>query len=259
MKNTWEILEQELSYFGFKLIRGGVSFYTQSGALKKYDFEKTRNMLGEEIAFNVKILSSLWYDVSSLLVVSPIKEYTHDPREIKLFISCLKDMAKFLQMFENAFLQIPKYLVTTALNTDILHFSPEILSEICNHKIAIDWTHRAISRLCYIRRLLKFVCQGRESVNQTKIVLARGVSGPWSNLDLPLKERVWEWWEEDENFRGRDRDVRMQRRYKKGLENYNSPNVGEGHYWRELRNEPYSWYSNQSDSPYPMRSVMRWN
>ncbi len=260
MKNTWDIVKQELAYFGFKLIKGGVSFYDEQGSLKKYDFNKARNMLAQEIDENVQILSGLWRDVCTKLVIAPIREYNHDPKEADLFVSSLKDMAKFLDMFEEASLQIPLYLVTTALNTDLIHFSPEIMSEICNYKIAIDWTHRVISRLCYIHRLIKFVCQGRDSVNQTKIVTARGVSGPWANLDLPIRERVWEWWEEDENFRQRDRDVRMQRRYRKGLENYNNDGrVGEGHYWRELRNEPYSWYSNQNDSPYPMRAVMRWN
>jgi len=72
-----------------------------------------------------------------------------------------------------------------------------------------------------------------------------------------MDERVFEWDDIDEEMRGRDRDIRRQKRYRTGLENYNNDGrVGEGFYWRELRNEPFSWHSREFDDPYPSRHLL---
>jgi hypothetical protein len=259
MNETWDILRKELSFHDFRPIEGGVEFHS-GNEIKRYTYEKAYDMLSEEALENTEVLRLLWTEISSLLVANSLQDHAHDPKEIRLFISSLKDLAKFIDMFnpEESGLQLST--IKQALDTDIIRFSPEAISKIIDCKISLDWTHRVVSKILYVRRLIRFASQGRMDVNQTKIVLARGISGPWANLDLPIRERVWEWWEEDENLRNRDKDTRMQRRYRKGHENYNNDGrVGEGHYWRELRNEPYSWYSSQNDSPYPMRSVLRWN
>jgi len=32
--------------------------------------------------------------------------------------------------------------------------------------------------------------------------------------------------------------------------------ITEGYYWREIRNEPFSWYNRADDSPYPQRDTL---
>ncbi len=84
--------------------------------------------------------------------------------------------------------------------------------------------------------------------------MAAGVAGPGSRLDLPLKERVFEFGTEVGN---RTKAKQKQRRYRKGLENYDSESFAEGHYWRELRNEPFAWSDRNFDDPYPGRNYLR--
>ncbi len=101
--------------------------------------------------------------------------------------------------------------------------------------------------------MLSLVATGKKNVIKSEIKTARGISGPWANLDLPLEERKFPFGIE---LQGRERDKKGQRRYRKGFENYNTENVGDGHYWRELRNEPYSWADRNSESPYPHRNLL---
>lgn len=260
MQTVWDIFKKELAFYGFKIIPNGVAFYTDTGGTKKYTFEKAYNMLTDEINENATLMRKIWIELCEHLIIPCIKEYTHDNNHEKIFISALKNLVLFLNMFSSPFIDQYKQIMKDALCTDIVYFPSDNMSAVCDFSIVIDLIHRTIEKLIYIRRLIRCASQGKHEINKTKIVTARGISGPWANLDLPMLERVWDWDEESDNFSKRDESIRKQRRYRKGLENYNNDgSVGEGHYWRELRNEPYSWYSNESDSPYPMRSVLRWN
>ncbi|MFW6173100.1 MAG: hypothetical protein ACOC5T_05090, partial [Elusimicrobiota bacterium] len=76
-------------------------------------------------------------------------------------------------------------------------------------------------------------------------------------LDLPMEERVFKWRDIEDEVRGRERGKEKQRRYRQGFENYNNDGrVGEGYYWREMRNEPYSWYDRGTSSPYKSRATI---
>jgi len=124
----------------------------------------------------------------------------------------------------------------------------------------LDWIYRRNSILTYIIHLLKFSKAGEEAVCKYVVKTARGVQGPWGNLDLPMLERQFKWDDVAEETRGRDRDIKRQHRYRMGLENYNNDGrTGEGFYWREIRNEPFSWYDRDSEDPYPSRHTLsRW-
>ncbi|MCD6436255.1 MAG: hypothetical protein J7L15_07685, partial [Clostridiales bacterium] len=109
---------------------------------------------------------------------------------------------------------------------------------------------RLICRMQYVKKLLKFSSLGQKEINKKEIKIAKGISGPWANLDLPMEERVFDFGNEE--MGGRVKDKQHQRRYMKSLRNKHNNNlVGEGHYWREIRNEPYSWNNRKDESPYP--------
>ena len=77
-----------------------------------------------------------------------------------------------------------------------------------------------------------------------------------SALRAKAKERVYDFG--DDHMGGAVKDRQHQRRYRKNLENYNRADggVGEGHYWREIRNEPFSWKDRKDEDPYSHRSVL---
>jgi hypothetical protein len=92
-------------------------------------------------------------------------------------------------------------------------------------------------------------------INKNLKTEAKGVHGPYSNLDLPMEERVFSWSVIDEEVRGRSRDLRTQIRYTKGHTVYNDPMNNNGTYWREIRNEPFLW-GKEGENPYPHRNLL---
>jgi len=173
-------------------------------------------------------------------------------------------MVKYLLCFEGAEQSEYYKAVSTSLNRDISTFGRRQVYSLSDYKITIDWISRVISRLLYVSNLLAFASMGPKRVAKYDIKTAKGISydiktakgisGPWAHLDLPMEERVFPFGDEVQN---REKSKLQQRRFRKGLENYNNDGrVGEGHYWRELRNEPFSWFDRGSEDPYPSRSML---
>lgn len=257
--DTWKILNKELEYYGIHLIDDTTcECMMEDGQKSAQGIIRTIRMLKKSVQTHKKVLASLWDNACEVLSeIQPSEEQFHDNKIKKVFIFTLKDMSKFLLMFEELQGSYISRAIEQSLSRDINSFSAEQLSETIDYKISIDWISRTIQRLYYICNLLAFATIGKKKVSKYNIKMAKGISGPWANLDLPTLERVYPFEQEEQT--GREKDKQMQRRYRKGFENYNNDGrCGEGHYWRELRNEPYSWYDNNSESPYPHRNLL-WN
>lgn len=259
MQNTWDTLIQELSSYGIQLLEGYNCKLLINGQLVEKHIKEVKQLLDQEIEENKNLLCSLWDELCENINSDKEGSSSIDTKIANLFVYSLQDLSKWLLMFDPTEVSYYASVIEHKLQKDILSFSDDQINNTIDYKICIDWIHRLINKLIYVRKLIKFASHGKHQVNQLKIVEAKGIGGPWSNLDLPMKERVWNWWEEDENFRNRGREIRHQRRYRKGLQNYNNGgSVGEGHYWREIRNEPYSWANRSTESPYPGRNTLFW-
>jgi len=253
--DTWEILTKELSYYGIRLIDDKKCIiYNDEGQSKTQGIIRAVRELKQNIKKQATILSSLWSEVVELLQDGTYNKVPIDDKMVGLFIFSLKDLSKFLLCFEDFDNSGYQICIDNALSRDIKSFSKEQIYELPDYKITIDWIHRYIGRLIYISNLLSFAATGKKNISQYDMKLARGIAGPWSNLDLPMLERVFPFGQEVQR---REKAKRRQRRYRKGLENYNNDGrVGEGHYWRELRNEPFSWNDRKFEDPYPHRNIM---
>jgi len=255
MNDTWDILQKELAYFNVTILDNGDCECVEDGERKSMSIEQRIAQYQEDINENVLILNSLWREATHLLFSTSASNLAADEKGIDLFIFSLKDMAKFLEIFEELDHSSLKQCIEKALLQDIVSYSHEQVHELPSYKMAIDWVNRLISHAKYMIHLLKFSLCGENHAVSIKI--ATGISGPWANLDLPMLERVFPWGDIDEEARGRDRDIRRQRRYRKGFEAYNNGGaVGEGHYWREIKNEPYSWYDRSTEEPYYKRYLL---
>lgn len=263
--DNWVILNKELEYYGIRLIDDTrCECIKEDGQMVEQGVIKTIRMLKSSIKKHKQLLASLWENACELLEAqNPIEEQFHDENLKKIFIHTLKDMSKFLLMFEELQGSQLSQVVEQSLSRDINSFISEQLSETIDYKISIDWIYRTINLLSYLCRLLASASLGRKKVSGYNLAvsiiphikIAKGISGPWANLDLPTLERVYPFEQEEQS--GREKDKQMQQRYRKGFENYNNDGrVGEGHYWRELKNEPYAWSDNDSESPYPHRNAL---
>ena len=263
MNETWELVVKELSVYGVKLIdeqRCQVDGQTMAIARVIVRFKKKVNR--EKAAFKF-----LWRQAAKILNDPTTEPCSSTDRRLKnLFIFSVKNLANVVDIFEELDNSTLKKIIQYNLSRDITEFNPEQVKKLPDFAIAIDWTFRKINKYGYIIHLLRFASSGRVYVNSLQVKTAagaasdKGFGGPWGNLDLPMLERVWPWQDEDENFRGRDKDIRNQRRYRMGLEHYNGDgSVGEGYYWREIRNEPFSWYNREDDDPYYQRYLLTHN
>lgn len=77
------------------------------------------------------------------------------------------------------------------------------------------------------------------------------ISGPWANLDLPMKERVWEWDEDEEYFENRSKARREQTRY-----NPEYDKQGFFYVWQDLTRDPYTFEDFKRDAPYKSRHLI---
>ncbi|HUS49285.1 MAG TPA: hypothetical protein VMZ91_03925 [Candidatus Paceibacterota bacterium] len=252
--DTWGLLEKELNYYGIRLINNKKCQFIDNEETGIQGVIQTVRILNGKITQQKKILLSLWKDVVNILKETDNNLEIIDDRMVDLFIFSLKDLLKYLQCFDKTETQPYSDAVSMSLTRDFKTFNKSQIYTIPDYKIAIDWVSRNISRLLYICNLLSLASMGRNRVSKYEIKTAKGISGPWAHLDLPLLERVFPF---GFGLRAREKGKQKQNRYTKGLENYNGDfRVGEGHYWRELRNEPYSWSDRANESPYPTRNLL---
>ena len=266
MKTTWDILTKELAIFGIKLINSNLCECTESGKKLRIPIRYKLRLIRKSVCRNLTILKELWGDLCKILGNNDIVSSSAiDIRSTNLFISSIQGLVRFstfilddyIDYIKTMDIESIKLTLKKYLNRDINTIDKSVILLVPEYKISIDWIHRIIRQLIYISKLLKCAMTGTEIVKSIPEKFARGVQGPWANLDLPMLERAFEWDDIEAETRGRDADIRKQRRYKMGLENYNGDGrVGEGFYWREIRNEPFSWYDRNTEDPYPGRSIL---
>jgi len=267
MLNTWETLIGELAIFGIKLVNARECSIYDNGKYIDTNIDKALGSVKKRIINNGKVFEKELKDL--LFILQQEQPFgTKDPLDelsLKLFIHSLKDLNDLIQFICENFVftdeELRKILpqqIKIALEKDYTQFPKDIILTLPDNKIILDWIFREMSLLAYIQTLLRFAKLGPTKLSQIQIKTARGVSGPWANLDLPMLERKYPWHDIVEELMGRDRDKKRQRRYKKGFDYYNDPygRAGEGHYWREMRNEPYSWSQRSTESPYPSRNQL---
>ena len=252
--DNFNILKKELSYYGINLTEDLNCKICSNGQTKIQSLKRTRDQVKRKIESHRRILLSLWDEVMALLKISENRDFLIDDKMMNLFIFSLKDLSKFLLCFEGMEKSEFYRGIEDSLNRDILEFSKEQIYRLPDYKISIDWAYRLICRLIYINKLLYIVENPKKSSSKNTIKTARSISGPWANLDLPLEERVYPF---EGSVQEREKDKKRQRRYTKGFKDYNGAGgVSEGHYWREIRNEPFLWENRSWDSPYPSRHML---
>ena len=267
MANTWDILQKETAHYGIKLVDQENCRFKYKSKIYNAPIKTKIKLIDKQIKENNNLLNNLFSELSDLLNFKPEMEASCavDVKIVNLFINSLKEIDTLARLLCSACPDTRKELIKngffkhlqSALNTDYIDFPKDVICCVPDYKLCIDWVIRKNSSLSYVEKLLLFVLSGQVFTNKGVVKTARGISGPWANLDLPMLERVFEWEDIADEVKGRQKDKQHQRRYRKGFENYNNDGrVGEGFYFRELRNEPFSWYNRSTEDPYPQRHLM---
>lgn len=122
---------------------------------------------------------------------------------------------------------------------DISVINHELVEKYNDVFLEIRILHVSVMREIYRQKIIKQY----NSFNKT----AAG-QGPWSNLDLPMQERMYPWEPEEEEYQGeRTTAKQKQSRYNPEYNFY-----GLYYEWNELRNNSYT-FGDWENSPYPTR------
>ena len=248
---TSDMLKQELSYYNISVIsRYKCCVLDASGKKLNINTKKLIKLIDRKILHNKKAFIEIWDNLSSDIACFDINYSSIE--EQRKFIYFLKELYKFADLFDMLRKNKVLYTIKSCFDRDINSFSREIIENIQAYKISLDFTFDYIDTSRYINKLLKFSMLNNEEKNNIKLAQqgSYGVQGPYSNLDISMRERVFPWQEIDEEVRGRSKDIRNQQRYKLGLENYNNGKFGKGFVWREENKSPYLWSERKTESPY---------
>ena len=255
MKDLKEQIKCELKKFGIVVAYDESCIFEYDGKNYKSSLKKRALLVKNQIKDNDSLLIETIVDFSSFLdtafkeesdflfIDDKMKRLFTDKDSYNLF--CLLEMEtdqyKRLIVKEDVFRKIKNIL-----NSDINRMQKDFVFNFPDYKIALDWILRRNHILEYMCKLIYLLIENKWDKNVPILKEASGIQGPWSRLDLPMKERVFEWSGVDEELRGRDRDIRNLRRDRKSF------------YWREVRNEPYAWNRRFQDSPYPQLRPGTW-
>ena len=133
-------------------------------------------------------------------------------------------------------------LIYNIFDMDIVDIDPSLVHAFNVQYLKVKLIHSLImSELYKINIIQRYAKLSKQASNH--------VSGPWANLDLPMKERVWEWEDgEEEYFDNREKARKEQIRYNP---EYNE--LGFYFVWQDLTRDPYRFEDMKKDSPYKSR------
>lgn len=271
MSDIWTTLEKELAVNGIELVNNKVCKTFDNGVLRTKSVLLKIKEVDREIRKNRVVLEDTLLGLYGLAREADYNNEASvvDVKSLALFIHSLKAVSFSLRSYMQSYTFKYKEgntqeifaAIRSLMDRDSVTLGKHVILGVPDYKLTIDWLVRNLNKLSYLKRLLLMAFKGQTRIDKYFVKVARGVQGPWANLDLPMQERAFEWADIEEEVRGRDRDIRKQRRYRMGFDHYNdySKKSGEGFYWVEMNNEPYLWSERGDNSPYTGRSsLMNW-
>jgi len=258
--DNWNYLKKELACNGIFIINN--KYCKDSLGNKK---KNTQCLAKQTSNFkeNCRLFKELWDDVNQVLLQEGSN--TIDSNGSRYFVLCVKDLYDLLDCFEEASETELKINFKKFLMRDVNSFTSKAVYNISNYKMSIDWVFRSIVKHRFVMSMLKMTLLGEDKVNSFSETDKNGlktaaISGPWANLDLPMGERMYSWADEAESINDDQKGKQAQRRYRKGLINYNKledPEEGDFWVWYEGKNAPFLWTERNSEDPYPHRNLLQ--
>ena len=243
------LFSKELSHFGISILSEDKLLLTNSN--KDISVDDFCDLLKQRHEALISVYEN---------IISELKKVSNSSiRDTKKFLtrpslSAIEYFLKEASSVNGYDLSFQKRLLSI-LNGCGFSFSIFSRKQLILYKMTLRWLNYLSKRDLYIYHLnVSSIRNSRCAEDHEK--LARGIQGPWGNLDLPMQERVFKWDDVSEETYGRRADIQSQRRYVMGLEDLHSPNAKVGYYYRELRNEPYLFSDSDTESPYPHRSTL---
>lgn len=244
------LYEQELAFYGFSVSEDRVNILDHGFSEPINIFYSRIENIKKE---NINYLKEEWSRVCEN--VNPIAGGIN--------VSFLRVLQKSInRLYKKSFHEVFK---NTKISSHINN-----LSSICADRMSAATAEQAavavsrieiyeynIKKIEYIKYLIKIINNHKMQKSASiGVDINSSIQGPYSNLDLPMQERVFEWKDIDEETMARQESKQKQKRYTMGLEDMSSSEPKVGYYWRELRNDPYPFPYGEDEANYPYRKVL---
>jgi len=242
-------IHRELRHFGVEILSKDQIIFNGETVSVKHFFDSIYRRCGEIKELQKEIISDVNGHTSNSIRDTGLELSNPTIGAMRYFLKEISSVYFYDLSFQKK--------MSSILNRCGLHLSALSRKNLILCKMTFRWLNYLLKKDIYLYDLVYKMVNNIENqdVNGNQKI-ARGIQGPWGNLDLPMQERVFKWDDVSEETYGRRADIQKQRRYVMGLEDMDDPNVKVGYYWRELRNEPYLFSDSDTESPYPHRNVL---
>jgi hypothetical protein len=242
-----DLIKAELAMYGL-LIEGNNCDSIVNGHKVSTSVGEQELKLQQSISDNKQLFNELWEEIIEMLETPPVAIAPGGEATRRMFSETIRHLYSLAIMLKQ---KRSKYILKIQLKKDVASYPESFMSQIIDYKIGLDWVHHLVRSDKYRLNLLRKIDKGDDRRRHV-----HAISGPWSNLDLPMQERVWSYEDERENIEDGEMQKQKQQRYQIP-DTYNDPyDIEEGFYYREEKNEPYSWEDRQEESPYPHRNLL---
>lgn len=184
-----------------------------------------------------------WHDLSHLSQVITQNDAGNEPSLNNILFLTTVKRAFFLSQIFSDLSEISKS-IKELFNIDASEIHKDLISKFNLKYLEVKLLHHLLMTEIYrVNLITKYMHVHKKAQ----------ISGPWANLDLPMKERVWEFAEDEEYFENRSRAKREQVRYNPEM----LPTTGFYYIWQDLSRNPYLFDDRDTQSPYKSRKIMQ--
>lgn len=241
-QTTNDLLREELRVFGIT-DQADASFRCCVGDeyIELKSLDECAKLIQEGITELKEHLWEDWQDLANVAVVILHNDNAnHGSLDNLIFLNAVKKSYHLSRVFSE--LSDVSNTLQQLFYVDAVAIHNNLIAKFNMIYLRIRLLHHLIMQERY---RLKLIHQRQSMSKQAQ------VSGPWANLDLPMKERVWEWSEDEEYFDDRSRARKEQVRY-----NPENNKMGFYYVWQDLTRDPYLFEDMKDDSPYKSRHLL---
>lgn len=233
-----DLLIGELDFFGIVPVENS-NYQIEVGdeTILVENLKEAKSIIKDAIKELKTYLYSKWEDLKHLILVI-LENTTGNQSSLNniIFLNGARKLFYLSKRFPE--LKGIHSLIKELMNTDVSETHPNLINKFNIKYFEIKTIHQLILNEIYKSKLISRMSQLQKEAQ---------ISGPWANVDLPMKERVWEWDADgdEEYFADRTKSRKQQPRY-------NPETNKQGFYfvWQDLNLSPYSFEDRDHESPY---------
>ena len=239
-----ELLKYELDACGVNDNEdGSYSILIGNNEIICADLMKCAEASNNEVNRLKKELFSFWEKLGHITYNIISKPKYNDTQTLTniLFLNNVKKARLLSLAFDD--LEEISSVIIKIYQLDISHIDEDLITVFNDLYLSVRSYHLLVMKELYRRKVIY------QYMSLTKIAT---IAGPWSNLTIPQKERVWEWDADgdEEWFNEKEHAKKKQTRYNP---EYNA--FGVFYSWDEPRRNPYR-AGDKINSPYPQRDAL---